>query len=207
MQNLAKLVFAKPYETRICETAWIRLRGGERSGGVAGVSLELGRRASPQGPGVQWCTRAIVSTSRGSSSGGQGAGVSGSGEVHARPRAGSGGVGRTRALSTRIWQAGDGGAESSIPTRKATPAREKTLGRHSSAASRPDPESGDALLWETSVLDPVGEEHPHRAGRRGPAPGAAAGYHSLTMGRQAKGRQPSRASPPRTSRQARSAPP
>ena len=91
-------------------------------------------------------------------------------------------MGRTRALSTRIWQAGDGGAESSIPTRKATPAREKTLGRHSSAASRPDPESGDALLWETSVLDPVGEEHPHRAGRRGPAPGAAAGNHSLTMG-------------------------
>ena len=44
--------------------------GRERSGRVAGVSLELGRRAAPQGPGVQWRTRGIASTSRGDSSGG-----------------------------------------------------------------------------------------------------------------------------------------
>ena len=49
----------------------------------------------PKGPGpsVQWRVRATVSTSRGSSSGVQAAGVSGSGEVQARPRAGSGGAG------------------------------------------------------------------------------------------------------------------
>ena len=41
----------------------------ERSGGVAGVSLELGRRAAPQGPGVQWRTRGIATASRGDSSG------------------------------------------------------------------------------------------------------------------------------------------
>ena len=50
--------------------------------------------------------------------------------------------------------------------------------------------AADAPARDTSVLDPVGEERPHRAGRRGPAPGAAAGNHSPTMGRQAKGRQP-----------------
>ena len=60
--------------------------GRECSGGLAGVSLELGRKAAPQGPDVQWSTRATVSTSRGS--GGQAAGVSESGEVQARPRAG-----------------------------------------------------------------------------------------------------------------------
>ena len=118
-------------------------------------------------------------------------------EVQARPRAGSGGAGQTEALSTRIRQAGGGGAESSSPTWKATPVRGKAPGRHIRAASRPNPESGDAPARETSVLDLVGEERgerPHRAGRRGPAPGAAAGDHSSTMGRQAKGRQPSRAS-------------
>ena len=112
--------------------------GRERSGGVACVSLELGRRAAPQGPGVQGGSRAIVSTSRGSSSGVQAAGVRGSGEVQARPRAGSGGASQTKELSSRIRQAGDNEAELSSLTRKATPARgSKTLGRHISAARRP----------------------------------------------------------------------
>ena len=44
--------------------------GREHSGGVAGVSLELGRRAAPQGQGVQWRTRGIASTSGGDSIGG-----------------------------------------------------------------------------------------------------------------------------------------
>ena len=92
-------------------------------------------------------------------------------------------AGQTEALSTRILQAGDGEAESSSPTRKATPARGKTLGRHVSAARRPDPESGDAPARVASVLDPAGEERSHRAGSLGPAPGAAAGgNHSPTTG-------------------------
>ena len=81
--------------------------------------------------------------------------------------------GQTEALSTRIRQAGGGGAESSSPTRKATPVRDKALGRHIRAASRPNPESGDAPARETSVLDLVGEERgerPHRAGRRAQHP-------------------------------------
>ena len=65
--------------------------GRERSRGVAGVSLELGRRSAPEGSrsGIQWRTRATVSTSRGSSSGVQAAGVSESGEVQALPCAGA----------------------------------------------------------------------------------------------------------------------
>ena len=58
----------------------------------------------------------------------------------------------------------------------------------------PNQESGDATARETSVLDPVGEKRPHRAGRRGPGLGAAAGNQSPTMGQQAKGRQLSLAS-------------
>ena len=73
--------------------------GRERSGGVACVSLELGRRAAPQGPGVQGGSRAIVSTSRGSSSGVQAAGVRGSGEVQARPRAGRSGPDQSAKLN------------------------------------------------------------------------------------------------------------
>ena len=56
---------AKPCEVK-CSKAVQRLdspAGTERSGGVAGVSLELGRRAAPQGPGVQWRTRCVASTS------------------------------------------------------------------------------------------------------------------------------------------------
>ena len=64
------------------------------------------------------------------------------GEVQARPRAGSGGAGQTAAPSPRIRQAGDGEAGSSSPTRKATPARGKALGRHASAAGGPNLENG-----------------------------------------------------------------
>ena len=106
-------------------------------------------------------------------------------EVQARPRAGSRAAGLTK-VSSRIQQASDGEPgepESSVSTRKATPARGKTLGRHVSAARRPDPESGDAPARVASVLDPAGEERSHRAGSLGPAPGAAAGgNHSPTTG-------------------------
>ena len=95
------------------------------------------------------------------------AGVSGSGEVQAHPRAGSEGAGTTDALSTRIRQAGDGEAEPSSPTRKATPARGKMLRRHVSAASRPNPI--DAPARETSVLDPVDEERGSQSPCRPPA--------------------------------------
>ena len=43
--------------------------GTERSGGVASLSLELCRRASQQGPGVQWRTRCVASTRGGDLSG------------------------------------------------------------------------------------------------------------------------------------------
>ena len=95
------------------ETAHLRSdsqAGRECSGGVAGVSLELCRKASPQGPGVQLRTRATVSISRGSACGVRAAGASGSGEAQAHPRAGSGGASQTEALSSRTRQAGDGEA-------------------------------------------------------------------------------------------------
>ena len=73
----------------------------------------------------------------------QAAGASGSGKVQARPRTGSGGAGQTKALSGKgIRQASGGEVESTRVARKATPARGKALGRHVSAASRPNPESG-----------------------------------------------------------------
>ena len=122
-----------------------RFAGGEGAHRRSGRCV-FGTRPKGRTPRAGRSVAASVSTSRGrgSSSGGQAAGVSGSGEVQARPRAGSGGAGQTKALSTRIWQARDGGVESSSPTRKATPTRGKTLGQHVSAASRPDPESDDA---------------------------------------------------------------
>ena len=102
-------------------------------------------------------------------------------------------------VSSRIRQASDGEPgepESSVSTRKATPARGKTLGRHVSAARRPDPRSGsaaaDAPAREASVLDPAREERPHRACHLGLASGAAVGSHSPTTGpsgRQVTGRQ------------------
>ena len=169
----------------------------------------LGRRAAPQGPGVQCRTRATLSTSRGSPSGVQVAGLSGNGEVQSTSTRGSEGAGQTEALSTRIRRAGDGEAGSSSPTRKVRPARGKTLGQQASAASRPNLESGDTPARETSVLDLVGEERPQRAGRRGPAPGAAAGNKSPTMGpdKPRVGSRHGRVSPPETGRRARNAPP
>ena len=75
--------------------------GRERSGGVAGVSLELGRRAAPQGPGpgVQWRTRATVSTRERSKRGVEAAGASGSGKAQARLRPWSGGAALTKRLA------------------------------------------------------------------------------------------------------------
>ena len=97
----------------------------------------------PKGPGVQWRTRATVSISEGSTRDGgvEAAGASGSGKAQARLRAGSGGASGAAPTKRLAQESGkrDGEAESSFQTRKA---RGKTLGRHVSAARRPDPESG-----------------------------------------------------------------
>ena len=61
----------------------------------------------------------------------------------------------------------------------------------------PTRRAADAPAREARVLSPVGEERPHQAGRRGPAPGAAAGNHSPTMGREPRvGSRHGRASAP-----------
>ena len=98
---------ASPSATMSEDIAWSSTESGEEGGDgrstppgkAAEESPEylwnLGAWQHPKGPGpsVQWRVRATVSTSRSSSSGVQAAGVSGSGEVQARPRAGSGGAG------------------------------------------------------------------------------------------------------------------
>ena len=84
----------------------LRFAGGwECSGGVAGVSLELGRRAAPQGPGVQWRTRGIASTTDYQRRRLKRRVSGGSGEVQARPRTWSGRAGQTETITKRISQA------------------------------------------------------------------------------------------------------
>ena len=83
-------------------------------------------------------------------------------------------------------------------TRKATAARGKALGRQGrdTPVQQVDPtqRAANAPVQVTSVLDPVGEERLTGPVAGAPHPGAAAGNHSPTMGRQAKGRLPSLAS-------------
>ena len=126
------------------DTAKIRQWGGSAAEEWLAYLWSSAEEPHPKGPGVQWRTRATVSISEGSTRGVEAGGLSGSGKAQAHLRAGSGGASGAAPTKRLAQESGkrDGEAESSFQTRKATPERGKTIGRHVSAARRPDPESG-----------------------------------------------------------------